>query len=165
MLSLRQESYAVQPNGCSTRWRWAAHAALGPTGPQAGRFPPMCPVPISGSFCQMVSKSVAVACRDLEHLGAVPSRQRCMQRSELCHSLAGNPCPLITITNPSSHPHTQRPAVVFTGTVLPAKQTGQSIIYCCALMLSAKVHSTWDCLGTADSWCLFLGFFPGSSTW
>lgn len=38
-----------------------------------------------------------------------------MQRSELCRSLAGNICPLITITNPSSQPHALRPAVVFTG--------------------------------------------------
>ena len=53
--------------------------------------------------------------RDLEELEAVPRRQQCMQRSELCRSLAGNVCPLITITNPSPEPHTPRPAVVFTG--------------------------------------------------
>ncbi len=53
--------------------------------------------------------------RDLEQLEAVPRRQQCMQRSELCRSLAGNVCPLITITNPSPEPHTPRPAVVFTG--------------------------------------------------
>ena len=57
-----------------------------------------------------------VVCRDLEQLETIPSRQRCMQRTELCCSLAGNSCPLITITNPSPEPHTQRPAVVFTGT-------------------------------------------------
>lgn len=56
--------------------------------------------------------------RDLDYLEAVPSRQRCMQRSELCRSLAGNPCPLITITNPTPHPHGMRPAVVFTGECL-----------------------------------------------
>ncbi|DBA97263.1 TPA: hypothetical protein ACH3X1_015010 [Trebouxia sp. C0004] len=56
---------------------------------------------------------------DLEQLEAVPRRQQCMQRSELCRSLAGNVCPLITITNPSPEPHTPRPAVVFTG---PATQ-------------------------------------------
>lgn len=55
-------------------------------------------------------------CRDLERLEATPSGQRCMQRSELCRSLAGNSCPLITITNPSADPHIQRPAVVFSGT-------------------------------------------------
>ena len=38
-----------------------------------------------------------------------------MQQSELCRSLAGNPCPLITITNPTTQPHVLRPAVVFTG--------------------------------------------------
>lgn len=55
-------------------------------------------------------------CRDLEQMEAVPSRQRCMQRSELCRSLAGNSCPLITITNPLPDPHIRRPAVVFSGT-------------------------------------------------
>ena len=54
-------------------------------------------------------------CRDLEQMEASASRQRCMQRSELCRSLAGNSCPLITITNPSPEPHTLRPAVVFSG--------------------------------------------------
>lgn len=103
-------------------------------------------------------------CRDLEQLEAIPSRQWCMQRTELCCSLAGNSCPLITITNPSPEPHTQRPAVVFTGTAcsLASCRHAQGMLSCTAhasamsrphVIQSNVVHHRMHCTFMPSSAC------------
>lgn len=94
----------------------------------------------AGSVCM----NVCNMCRDLEQLEAVPSRQQCMQRSELCRSLAGNSCPLVTITNPSPDPNTQRPAVVFSGT---AHALVQAVKHASPFLVTAYclMHRRWHC--------------------